>query len=381
MQNEKPRFEPETDVLFDAIATSNLAHTMSSLEGDRPLTYVNQAFLDQTGYTRDEVIGKNCRFLQGKDTDPKSVEFIRQALANFEPIDIEILNYRKDGTPFLNRLKISTVFDKTGKPLAFMGVQSNVTALVETVRIAQEKYRMESLGRLSANVSHEIKNALQPIRLMLENLQDLDNLPPAIAKKSITIAMDNMVVAENIVKDVLRFSQNSLSDKESVLAAELAQHVVRFSKNLMPKKAALEVMIDEALLSSKDAAVKVHQNGVYQIATNLINNALDATNGSGEIRFSATIDNIGEGNAHQLKAGEYLSFSIEDNGGGIPDSVIDNIFRPFFSTKSPTEGTGLGLAISMKTAKDHGGTIIAENVAGSGAKFTFLLPVFREKNT
>ncbi|MCA3269097.1 MAG: ATP-binding protein [Alphaproteobacteria bacterium] len=367
--------DKEADLLFDAISTSNLAHTMSALDGDKELTYVNQAFLDETGYTRDEVIGRNCRFLQGKDTDPQSVEKIRQALATFKPIDIEILNYRKDGTPFLNRLKISTVFDKAGKPLAFMGIQSNVSSLVEIVRMAQERYRMESLGRLSANVSHEIKNALQPVRLMLENLGDIDTLPAEIAKKSIAIAMENLVLAENIVHDVLRYSKNSLSDKEVIPAFELAEHVVRFSKNLLPHKAELVVAIDDTLRSRKDALLKVHQNGVYQMATNLISNALDATKKTGRIKFFASIERFKETNTSKLKAGEYLALSVEDNGDGIPDSVIGNIFQPFYSTKSPSEGTGLGLAISMKVAKDHGGTITAENIAGSGAKFTLYLPI------
>ncbi|WP_096200440.1 GGDEF domain-containing protein [Bacillus sp. FJAT-45350] len=94
---------------------------------DNPVIYMNPGFTKLTKYTREEVIGKNCRFLRGKDTDSQAMEDIRIAIKNKEPITTELLNYKKDGTPFWNELKIRPIFDDYGELLYFVGIQTDVT--------------------------------------------------------------------------------------------------------------------------------------------------------------------------------------------------------------------------------------------------------------
>jgi sigma-B regulation protein RsbU (phosphoserine phosphatase) len=94
---------------------------------DRPLIYVNAGFERLTGYSRDEVIGRNCRFLQGAGTEADTVTELRNAIRAGREITVEILNYRKDGTPFWNRLAITPVEDTTGEVTHFIGIQSDVT--------------------------------------------------------------------------------------------------------------------------------------------------------------------------------------------------------------------------------------------------------------
>lgn len=95
---------------------------------DRPLIYVNAGFERLTGYTRDEAMGHNCRFLQGAGTEADTVEEIRNAVNEGRECTVEILNYRKDGTPFWNRLAITPVKDEAGEVTHFIGIQSDVTA-------------------------------------------------------------------------------------------------------------------------------------------------------------------------------------------------------------------------------------------------------------
>ena len=90
---------------------------------DNPLIFVSEEFERQTGYRADEAIGRNCRFLQGPDTNPHAVEAIRAALAAKTTFTIDILNYRKDGTPFMNRLRIRPLFDDQGQLLYYVGAQ------------------------------------------------------------------------------------------------------------------------------------------------------------------------------------------------------------------------------------------------------------------
>lgn len=366
--------EFSVDVLLNAIGTSNLAHTLASIHDDNPLIYVNEAFLDETGYSREEVIGRNCRFLQGEDTDPGTIEIIKQALKDYTPLDIDVLNYRKDGSSFLNRLRITTVFDHNNEPVAYMGIQSNTDRLVEQARAAQVKYKMESLGRLSANISHEIKNALQPIRLMLESLEDWHEMRPEQVNQCVTIAMDNMLIVENVIKDVLHFSKQTDTTRKSVPINILAQNIVRFAQTLAPKTATIDTLFSDALLNDSHTTL-VNQSGIYQIISNLVNNALDATNKQGKVQISADIIRKETCLIDKLKEGDYLEISIKDDGTGIDKDAYENIFQPFFSTKSPGEGTGLGLAISQKIIREHGGALSASNNEDMGATFTLYLPI------
>ena len=89
---------------------------------DMPLVYITRAFVHQTGYTEAEALGTNCRFLQGPDTDPADIDAIRQAVREQRSLTIDILNYRKDGTPFWNRLRLRPVF-RNGALDTYVGVQ------------------------------------------------------------------------------------------------------------------------------------------------------------------------------------------------------------------------------------------------------------------
>jgi len=98
---------------------------------DNPLVYVNEVFLRMTGYAREEVLGRNCRFLQGDDREQPALEEIRAALAQSRPVEVTLRNYRKDGTLFYNRLRIRPLLDSAGRVIYHLGVQYDVTDQVE----------------------------------------------------------------------------------------------------------------------------------------------------------------------------------------------------------------------------------------------------------
>ncbi|AGA89707.1 PAS domain S-box [Thioflavicoccus mobilis 8321] len=109
---------------------------------DNPIVYANEAFELITGYDREEILGRNCRFLQGEEQEQPEVERIREALSEERPVTVTLRNYRKDGTLFYNQFTIRPLFDPQGRLIYYLGVQYDVT---EKVRAREELERLNAL--------------------------------------------------------------------------------------------------------------------------------------------------------------------------------------------------------------------------------------------
>lgn len=117
---------------------------------DNPIVFANDAFLALTGYERIEVTGRNCRFLQGPDTDPEAVDAIRTAIREERPIRVDLLNYRKDGSVFRNALYLGPVHDEEGRLRYFFASQLDVTERYDLLKeVADLKARIAELGTRS----------------------------------------------------------------------------------------------------------------------------------------------------------------------------------------------------------------------------------------
>ena len=110
---------------------------------DSPLVYSNKAFEDMTGYAHDEVVGRNCRFLQGADRNQPELDKLRAAIKNKVPVEVTLRNYRKNGELFYNRLVVKPLFDSKGGLVYFLGVQYDVTKQIKA---------QEEIDKLSARL-------------------------------------------------------------------------------------------------------------------------------------------------------------------------------------------------------------------------------------
>ncbi len=119
---------------------------------DNPIILVNDAFCRLTGYDREELIGRNCRFLQGPQTSPADVRAIRNAIRARRPIELEILNHKKNGEVFWNKLLVSPVFDETGELTFFFASQFDVT--FERTTRSEFRIKSQEFEALAENVSH-----------------------------------------------------------------------------------------------------------------------------------------------------------------------------------------------------------------------------------
>ncbi len=166
---------PEARIRDRAVIAAGLSFTISDPHHpENPLVYVNPAFERTTGYSYDEVIGTNCRFLQGPDTDPADVQRVRDAIRAEEHSVVTLLNYRKDGTAFWNELSLSPVYDGEGALTHFVGIQSDVTS---RVLVEQERGRVlaaEQAARASSEKAQRRLALLAEATSMLAATLDVD---------------------------------------------------------------------------------------------------------------------------------------------------------------------------------------------------------------
>lgn len=147
---------------------------------DNPIIFANHAFVTMTGYSLDDIVGHNCRFLQGKDTDRETVREVREAIAARRDISTEILNYRKDGSTFWNALFISPVHNERGELVYFFASQLDVSRRRDAEDALHQSQKMKALGQLTGGIAHDFNNLLQVMTGYLDILDlGLDRASPA----------------------------------------------------------------------------------------------------------------------------------------------------------------------------------------------------------
>ncbi|MGB0370899.1 MAG: two-component system sensor histidine kinase NtrB [Opitutales bacterium] len=361
-------------ILLHTIEASTLPYTVAKPHGNRELIYVNPAFTECTQYTSDESIDRNCSFLQGEQTDQSEVDRLRKGLDTFTPVNLELINYRKDGTPFWNYLRISPVFSDTREPIAFVGIQADVSARRNEDRIARERQKFEALGTASANISHEIKNALQPLFLLKDLLEDWQTLDPATIDRTLNAFGSNLEIADKIVRGFLKYSRQGEQTLSKIKTEALFPSISDFLKSAIPNRINFTSHFDELLA---DHSIEVPETAFQQVVLNLANNAADAiTNkGSIEMRWSKRAIQGQVSNQQTLLSGNYLCVDIIDDGCGLPEGKESSIFNAFFSTKPPDKGTGIGLSVSREMITEWNGHISAHTTKDCRTCFRILLPL------
>ncbi len=134
----------------DLIATNPIASVVSNPRlPDNPLIACNQAFMELTGYDEDEILGRNCRFLAGPGTEPWLTETIREGVREKKAVMVEILNYKKDGTPFRNAVVVAPIFDDAGDLQYFHGSQIELEAGAQSPMLTRRARATEKIKELS----------------------------------------------------------------------------------------------------------------------------------------------------------------------------------------------------------------------------------------
>ena len=341
---------------------------------DLPLMYVNEHFTWLTGYTYEESIGRNCRFLQGTDTDPETVLYIREALSKRQSIKVEVLNYTKSGQKFWNELNIDPIFNESGECLYFVGIQYDISdrkyaeQQLQTAATSAEKTsrgQLEFIGKLN----HELRTPLNGIMGMIE-LAGMGDMTDE-QKEYLELARQSGEALLNIVN-------NSL-DIAKLGRGKMGIEYIEFQ----PIKLIQQIMKTyEPAAMNKQIRILCHADlnipdvlwgdplRLRQVLDNLLSNAIKFTE-RGEVQLQVDVTE----HSHEQTM---ITFLVRDTGIGIPSDQIGQLFEAFtqsdISHARRFGGSGLGLTICKELLGLMNGSITVESVEGKGTEFCVTIP-------
>lgn len=325
------------------------------------MIYVNPAFINISGYSEDELIGKNPSVFGSGKHSKKFWEKMWETITSGNVWVGEIEDKKKNGEPFYTQVLISPITDDDKNITGFFGIHHDIgeKKLLEKNLIHSQK--MESIGMLAAGVAHEVGNPLASISALVQVVQRTTK--DEFAKEKLELVKSQVTRISKTIRDLVDFSRPSnyelsltdinknIYEAVEIIKAGIKTKDIKFNLNLNSNLPKLFLIEDQ----------------IQQVFVNILINAVDALTEDDKNknkRISIISDSIDDN----------IRITIEDTGPGISEENISKVFEPFFTTKKEGKGTGLGLWITYGITKSFQGDINLESSKGKGTKFIITLP-------
>jgi len=411
--NSIQRKRSELELLKISFAIEQSANTVVITDTDGNIEYVNPKFTEVTGYTADEVIGQNPRILQSGEMSDESYEELWKTIASGKSWSGEFRNKKKSGELFWEKATISPITDRSGSIISYLAIKEDITEQKKSEKGRRElememnqARKLEAVGSLAAGIAHEINTPIQFVgdntNFLSDSFKSLLSLVETYAnlwqkaragvniaeldtervtakeeadfdylKEEVPLAIEQTLEGVQRVTKIVRamkdFAHSDQGEKSVSDINDMLLTCLTVSRNELKYVADVETDLCQEL-----PELECYRDDLNQVFLNLLVNAAhtikdvvgDASAGKGIITVSTERDN------------DSVIIKISDTGKGIPQSIQDRVFDPFFSTKDVGKGSGQGLAIARKIIVDkHQGSLNFETEEGKGTTFIIRLPV------
>lgn len=358
--NEKQK-ELELIRFFNVAENSVNPIQITDLNGK--MIYVNKAFINASGYTTDELIGKNPRVFGSGKSSSKFWDRMWDSISSGKVWVGEVENKRKDNTAFFTQLLVSPILDKDGKVSGYFGIHRDLSEKRTLERQLIHTQKMESIGTLAAGIAHEVGNPLASISALVQVAQRSTEDP--FVNEKLSLVKSQITRISKIIRDLVDFSRPSNYELNLTDINESIKEAVEITK-VGTKAKDISFIVE---LSKKIPKLPLIADQIQQVFVNILLNAVDAITEKSsltkeeKIIVTATSDE------------EYVTISFSDSGKGIKEENLQKIFEPFFTTKKEGRGTGLGLWVSYGIVKSFQGDIEVKSKLNKGTTFIIKLPV------
>ncbi|HET8575534.1 MAG TPA: ATP-binding protein [Methylomirabilota bacterium] len=340
------------DLIFESVGSGLVA-----VDPQSRVTAFNRAAESITGVSRQDALGESWEMIFGDGVDLGAVRAAVTDEEGHAPRH-EFLLRRRDGHQVPVGISFWSLRSGQGEVVGLIGVCQDLSSIKQMEQRMRQADRLAAVGRLSANMAHEIRNPLASMSGAIEALTR--ELPPDAARsRLVEIVLRESERLNHIVGDFLEYARPSPLSPLDVNMAEILDEVLLLVEHRsLPADLKVTREYGEALPTRADP------QRMRQAVWNLCLNAVQSMPEGGEMRVGAR---------HVPgPRGARLKIWISDTGIGIPDADLPHIFEPFFSTKP--EGSGIGLALVYRVLEEHGGQIEVQSHVGEGTTFTLTLP-------
>lgn len=356
----------EADLLRFYFVAQNTVNPLQITDLSGKMIYVNPAFVKTSGYSEEELIGKNPSVFGSKKYPKKFWDKMWNTITAGKVWVGEVENRKKNGDPFHTELLVSPIMNNDKQVIGFFGIHRDLTEKRNFERQLIHTQKMESIGTLAAGVAHEVGNPLASISALVQLILRTSDDP--FTKEKLDLVKSQINRISKIIRDLVDFSRPSnyemrLTDlngnvKESIEIVQVGKKAknITFKSDFDPNIAPIPMVADQL----QQVFVNILINAVDSVA----DKAAQSESHKGMIKIKTSFDS------------EHVFITFEDNGQGIDEAHIVKIFEPFFTTKKEGKGTGLGLWVSIGIIQSFGGEIKVNSIPGEWTRFTVQLPIY-----
>lgn len=376
----------DTSILVKALAATKSPVTITDNRlPDNPIVYCNAAFLDLTGYTKNEVLGRNCRFLQGKNTDQAEIKTLKESMQNKKDSHVVIRNYTKDGRAFWNDLQVSPVYNEKAELTHFIGLQSDVTLKIEQERAEARAKKLELKNEM-LRIEHEQLKKLNEAKNDFISVASHQLRTPATAVKQYLGMLEAGIYGQLSEAQITAIKTAYESNDRQLQVIDKLLQIARIDAGkivLKREDTDISVMIDDIKKEFSYRLIDRQQSIIYTspnrhvimsidkqllrtVFENVIDNSMKYSLPDTDITI--TVDD----------KKDQTDITIADEGIGMNQTSIQKLFKKFTRIENSVTreigGTGLGLYWVKKVLDLHGATVHITSVKNHGTTFTMSFP-------
>jgi len=349
--------QEESLYLLSLIAEKNInAVIISDVEGR--IEWVNSSFEKMSGYSKEELVGKKPGYLlQGQETSPETVEYLRSQISKGQPFACEIINYSKSGDKYWVKIQGQALYNKKGEIVRYFAIEENISnkKLLENQReelvasLAKTNKELEDYAQI---VSHDLKSPLRSIHSLISWIkEDNDKAFSDQTLKYFSMMENKVEKMDRLIEGILTYSK---IDKENIAVEKVnTQFIIQSIIDIIHVPKHITVTISNTL-----PIIDADRYRIQQLFQNIIGNAVNYIEREvGLVEISSE------------EFDTYYVFAVKDNGVGIAKKNHDKIFNTFQSYTTSEHSTGLGLSIVKKVIETYNGKIWIESEEGVGTTF------------